>query len=182
MNVTAPPGRPAAARWSGALIAALLLVAAGLLFAAIYLALPSYHHYYALIAIGILALVFGAVSYFAEAFSRNPVAQRSAAWGFFGMGFAVLIVSIVLGPSYGVLSTIGELISLVVVILVLVVAVALAAWRARSTAATQERLAKRAAWQNAPASSALDYAAAHAPSVPQVPGSSPADPAPPRSP
>lgn len=169
-------------KWSAALIAGLLAVAAALLFYAIYVALPQQHHYWALIAIGILALLFAFGSYLAESLSRAPVAQRSFAWGFFAMGFAVLIVSIALGTTYSVLTLFGELIALVVVILALVVAVALIAWRTRALQATQERLRKREAWQNAPTTSALDYAAAHTPSVPQVPTAPAPNSPPPRSP
>ncbi len=151
------------------------------MFFAIYVALPFAHHYYALLGIGILALLVSGGAYLAEAFSARPTAQRAVAWGFFGMGFAVLFATIALGSMYGVLTLFGQLIALIVVILVLVVAVAFIGWRSRALAATQVRLAKRAAWQSSPPGSALDYSAAHTASVPQVPAPPPGS-TPPRSP
>lgn len=183
MAATSPPPRSeTVTKWSALVLGILLAVAAGLLFTAIYVALPVPHHYFALIAIGILSLFFSFGSYLAEAFSRRPVAQRALAWGFFGMGFAILLVTIALGPMYGVLSFLAELVSLFVVILALIVAVVFIGWRMRSQAATEERLARRAAWQGTNPPSALDYAAAHTPSAPQVPSPPAGGNAPPRSP
>ncbi len=168
-------------KWSAWIIGGLLGVAAALLFFAIYVALPFAHHYYALLGIGILALVFSGGAYLAEAFSARPTAQRAVAWGFFGMGFAILFATIALGSMYGVLTLFGQLIALLVVVLALIVAVAFIGWRSRALAATQVRLAKRVAWQSTAPASALDYPAAHAPTVPQVPAPPPGS-APPRSP
>jgi glucan phosphoethanolaminetransferase (alkaline phosphatase superfamily) len=180
---TAQPIAPSrGVKWSAAVLAALLGVAAVLLFAAIYFALPAHNHYYALIGIGILALVFSVGSYFAEAFSQRPVAQRALAWGFMAMGFTVLLVSIALGPMFIQLALVAEFVALLVVVLALIVAVAFIAWRTRALAATELRLRKREAWQASGSPSALDYPAAHAPSTPQVPAPAPNDPAPPRSP
>lgn len=177
-----PPRSTSVSQWSALVLGVLLAVAAGLIFTTIYVALPIFHHYWALIAIGILSLFFAFGSYLSEAFSRRPVAQRSLAWGFFGMGFAVLIVTILLGPMYGALSLLGELVSLLVVILALIVAVVFIGWRMRSQAATEERLARRAAWQSSTPASALDYPSANAPTVPQVPSPPAGGNAPPRSP
>lgn len=182
MTAAPAPASAPAAKWSPVILTALLLLAAGLLFAAIYFALPADHEFYALVLIGILALFFCVASYFAEALSRTPVAQRSMAWGFFGMGFAVLFASVLLGPMYIGLSIVVELIALVVLVLALVVAVAFVGWRSRSKAATRERLAKREAWQAANSPSALDYAAARSPTSPQIPTPPPAESTPPRSP
>ncbi len=182
MSAPSSPARPAAALWSAAILSALLVIAAALLFAAIYIAIPAQTHFWALLVIGILSLFFALASYLAEALSRNPLAQRSFAWGFFGMGFAVLFGTIILGQTYGVLTLVGELIALVVIVLALVVAVAFIGWRSRTQAATQERLRKREAWQASNPSSALDYSAAHTPSAPQVPTPPMGGDSPPRSP
>lgn len=185
MTATPPTLQPVREKWSGWLITGLFLIIAGLLFYAIYLLLPASMHFWALITIGILAIVFALGSYLMESVSRDPTAQRSLAWGFFGMGFAVLILTLGLGPSYGVLSTIAMLLGLVVVLIVLVIAVALIAWRGRAVRATQNQQVPRAAWRNEPTPSAFSYAAANAPSVPAVapPPSPPGGSAPPpRSP
>ncbi len=183
MAGSSPPSRArSVSQWSAAILGILLAVAAGLIFAAIYIALPVPHHYWALVAIGILCLFFAFGSYLAEALSRRPIAQRALAWGFFAMGFAILIVTVALGPMYGTLTVLGQLIGLFVVILALIVAVAVIGWRMRSEAATEERLARRAAWQASQPASALDYPAAHGPTVPQVPTPPPGGNAPPRSP
>ena len=177
--------KPVRDRWSGLVLTVAFLAIAAILFVAIYLSLPGQQHYWALITIGILALIFALGSYLMEALSREPTAQRSLAWGFFGMGFAVLLLTIGLAPSYGLLGVATALFSLLVVLIVLIVAVALIAWRGRAVRATENQQVSRAAWRNEPAPSAFSYATANAPSVPTTapPPSTPTSPpSPPRSP
>ncbi len=176
-----PTPRSAADGLAAWVLTVLFLVAAALLFAGIYFALPGVFHYYALLTIGILSLFLALGSYLAEAFSREPTAQRAMAWAFFAMGFAVLLFTIALGPTYGVLSTVGMLMALVVVIVALIVAIALITWRVRSVRATEAREAPREAWRQTSPPSALTYAAANSPSVPQV-TPPPSNEPPPRSP
>ncbi len=166
------------------MITALFLVVAALAFAAIYLTITADRGFWALITIGIVALVFSLGAYLMESVSRQPTAQRSLAWGFFGMGFAVLILTVALGPSYGVLSTVWMLWGLVIVLAVLIVAVALIAWRVRSVRATENLQVARTAWRTEPTASAFSYAAANSPSVPATAPPPPASnsPPPPRSP
>jgi MFS family permease len=180
---TVPPAlKPVRDRWSGVLLTVLFLVAAALLFLFVYYALPGNQHFGALILIGVLALLFALGSYLAESLSREPTAQRSLAWGFFGMGFAVLFLTIALGPSYGVLSTTYMLLSLLIVVVVLIVAVALIAWRGRAVRATENQQVPRAAWRQEPAPNAFNYAAANSPSVPATSPPAPPNSPPPRSP
>ncbi len=179
-----PATPPTAGRWNAWLLTALFLVAAALLFLLVYYALPANSHYGALILIGILALFLSLGSYLAESFSRQPSAQRSLAWGFFGMGFAVLFISVGLGGSYGVSIT-YQLLGLLLIVITLIVAVALIGWRGRALRATQRREAPRQAWRNEPAPNAFNYASANSPSVPQAapaPGGTTAPSPPPRSP
>jgi hypothetical protein len=184
MTAAAPALQTVGNKWSGWVLTALFLGVAVLVFSAIYLTITGNQHFYALIAIGILSLVFALGCYLAESFSRDPAAQRSLAWGFFGMGFAVLLLTIGLGPTYGVLGTIVQLWSLAVVIVVLMVAIALIAWRGRAVRATANEQVSRAAWRNEIPPSAFSYAAANAPSVPTTAPPPPegAPPSPPRSP
>ena len=186
MQGTSPPLKPVRERWSGWLLTALFLVLAAIVFVALYVTLPGNQHFYALISIGIVALVFSVGSYLGESLSRDPTAQRSLAWGFFGMGFAVLLLTIGLGPTYGVLSTVVQLWGLALVVAVLIVAIALIAWRGRAVRATENQQVARAAWRNEPAPSAFSYSVANAPSVPVTPGAPPSPgappPPPPRSP
>ncbi len=158
--------RPAA--WGAWLLAAIFLVIAGLVFAALYFAYPNDGHWYALLGNGIIAVLFSLGSYLAEAASREPTIQRSLAWGFFGMGFAVLLLTVVLGPTYGVPSTVGSIEGLIVVLAALFITVGLMMWRVRALHATASREAPREAWRHEPAPSALNYAAATAPSVAAV--------------
>ncbi len=176
--------QPVRDKWSGAVLTVLFLVIAALVFAAIYVTLPGTSHFYALLAIGIVALVFSLGSYMAEAASREPTAQRSLAWGFFGMGYAVLLLTIGLGPYYGVLSAVWQLWGLVIVVATLFVSVFLVAWRGRAVRATANQQIPRAAWRNEPAPSAFSYAAAKSPSVPTTAPPPPpaAPPSPPGSP
>ena len=184
MQGTSPALRPVRDRYSGWLLTGLFLVAAVLLFLAIYVSLPANQHFFALILIGIVALLLSLGSYLAESFSRDPTAQRSLAWGFFGMGFAVLLLTVGLGPTYGVLGVVAQLWSLLIIVVVLIVAVALIAWRGRAVRATQNQQVARAAWQGEPTRSAFSYSAANSPSVPEVPPppSSTDTPPPPGSP
>ncbi|MGI0128605.1 MAG: hypothetical protein ACREDE_06050 [Thermoplasmata archaeon] len=186
---TAPSTAPATPAprnlWSGLALTAMFLVVAAILFYLVYVALPQGQHFYGLIWIGILALVFALLCYFAEAFSRDPTAQRSLAWGFFGMGFAVLFLSIGLAPSYGVALGPWQLVGILLTVIALGVAVGLIGWRMRAVQATAQRGAMREQWRERPAPSAFTYAAANAPSVPSAsppPANPPASSTPPRSP
>jgi MFS family permease len=184
MTSPSPALQPVRDKWSGAVLTALFLVIAILVFAALYVTFPGSQHFYALLAIGIVALGFALGSYLAESLSRDPTAQRSLAWGFFGMGFAVLFLTIGLGPSYNVLSAVWQLWGLVILVVVLFVTVALIAWRGRAVRATANQEVPRAAWRNENPPSAFSYSTANSPSVPTtVPPAPPAaPPSPPRSP
>jgi MFS family permease len=176
---------PNRARMGGAILTVIFLVVAALFFYIIYLSLPSSQHFYGLIWIGVLALVFALLSYFAESFSRDPSAQRSLAWGFFGMGFAVLFLSIGLAPSYGISLGIWQLVGLLLTVIALGVSIALIGWRLRALQSTAQRVAVRDQWSERPAPSALSYAAANSPNVPSTapgPSAPSGNPPPPESP
>ena len=158
--------QPVKGTWSAWLLTGLFLAVAVILFVLVYLAFPANQHFSALIVIGILSLVFALVCYFAEALSRDPVSQRSLAWGFFGMGFTVLILTIGLGPTYGVLSAVAQLYGLLFTIVALIIAIALIIWRLRAVKATENLEVARTSWRREPAPSAFSYAAANSPSVP----------------
>jgi Kef-type K+ transport system membrane component KefB len=178
----APASRP---RYSGILLTAVFLVIAAILFYLVYLAFPASQHYWGLIWIGILALVFAVVCYLAESLSRDPTAQRSLAWGFFGMGFAVLFLTIGLAPSYGVSLGTWQLVGLLIVAIALAISIALIGWRLRALQSTAARQVAREEWRQRPAPSAFSYAAANSPSVPSTappPSTSGTPPTPPRSP
>lgn len=175
--------QPVRTRWSGALLTALFLVLAVVVFLLIYTAFPANQHYTALLLIGVVSLIFALGSYLIESASRNPSYQRSLAWGFFGMGFAVLFLTVGLGPYYSITSTIAALEGLVILLVVLIVTVALIAWRVRAVRATENLQVPRAAWRSETAPSAFSYATANAPSVPTTapppappPGSPPSNP------
>lgn len=185
MTGSSPILPPSRTRWGGTLLTALFVVIASLLFFTIYVSLPANDHYGALLLIGILALLFALASYLAESLSREPTAQRSLAWGFFGMGFATLLLSIGLGPTYGIVSMGQALEGLLVVLIVLTISVGLILWRLRAVKATEGQMVSRGAWRNEPAPSAFSYATANGPSVPTTAPPQPpppTTPAPPRSP
>lgn len=187
--MTAPPStvQPVPTRWSGPLLTALFLALAVVLFLLFYFVFSQNQHYTALLLIGIVSLIFALGCYLAESISRDPSYQRSLAWGFFGMGFAVLFLTVGLGPYYvpSVVSTIAALEGLVVLIVVLIVTVFLIGWRVRAVRATGNQQVSRTTWRTETAPSAFSYAAANAPSVPTTtpppPASEPPSP-PPRSP
>ncbi len=151
---------------SGALIGALLLVVAALLFVAIYYALPGYQHFFALITIGILSLVFALVAYLAESFTREPTPMRLATFGFLGMGFAVLLLTIAFAPG-SPLGVVAQLVALVLILLVLVGVLVFARWRATALGAEARREQRRQEWSAQPSvPSAFDYAAAQKAAAP----------------
>jgi len=185
MTTATNPAPPMAARWSGAVLTALFLVIAALLFYIVYYIFPQSQHFYGLIWIGILALILALASYLAESASRNPTYQRSLAWGFFGMGFAVLFLTIGLAPSYGISLGVWQFVGLLLVVITLAIAVGGIAWRQRALQRTAVREEVREQWRERPAPSAFSYAAANSPSVPST-APAPSTPAggspPPRSP
>jgi Zn-dependent protease with chaperone function len=158
---------PPARQGIGALVLTVLfLVVAGLLFFAIYLALPQNHEFGALLLIGSLSLVFAIGCYLSESISRDPSAQRSLAWAFLAMGFATLFLSVGLGPSYGVESFFGMLIGLIFLVILLAITIALIVWRTRAVETTARREVARKVWQTEAPVSALSYSTANSPSMP----------------
>ncbi len=186
MATPTPTPAPAPTKWNAVVLTAIFLIVGAILFYLVYLAFPSDQHFYGLVWIGILALIFAAVCYLAESFSRDPAAQRSLAWGFFGMGFAVLFLTIGLAPTYGISLGVWQYVGLLLTAIALGVAIALIGWRMRAVQTTARREVVREEWRERPAPSAFTYAAANSPSVPATappPASSPSNPAPPpRSP
>lgn len=178
--MAAPSTTPATGRtgWNAIVLTAIFLVIGALLFYLIYLAFPADQHFYGLVWIGILALVISVVCYLAESISRDPAAQRSLAWGFFGMGFAVLFLTIGLAPSYGIALGIWQYVGLLLTAIALGISIALIGWRLRALDRTQRREGVREQWRERPAPSAFSYAAANSPSVPSTapPSSPPSNP------
>jgi len=176
--------QPVSTKWSGGLLTGLFLVLAVLVFLLLYYSFTANQHYTALLLIGVVSLLFALGCYLAESLSRDPGYQRSLAWGFFGMGFAVLFLTVGLGPYYiSSISTTDQLTGLVILVAVLIVTVALIAWRVRAVRATANQQVPRAEWRSETAPSAFSYAAANSPSVPTTappPASPPSNP--PRSP
>jgi MFS family permease len=185
MSAPAPALKPIRGTWNGWVLTAVFLALAILIFVAIYFAFPDNQHYTALLLIGVLCLLFALFSYLAEALSREPTSQRSLAWGFFGMGFSVLYLTVILGPYYvsGILNPFAQLLTIILLTIVLAIAVVGIVWRMRAVRATENQMVSRGSWQKEPAPSAFSYAAAKSPSVPQAsppPVSGPSNP--PRNP
>lgn len=160
-----PPSPAPVARLAGPLIAAILLVAAALLFVGIYLIFPGNGHAFALILIGIIGVLFAVVAYLLESVSRQPTIQRGVAWGFYAFGFAVLFLTMGLNPT-SYLNLTDQVIGLVLTLVILAGSVALIAWRYRSVAEVEPREQERAQWRASTPTSAFDYSTAHAPSSP----------------
>ncbi|MGA8275895.1 MAG: hypothetical protein WB789_07760 [Thermoplasmata archaeon] len=175
MSAATPTGAgpPARQGISAAVLGALFVVVAALLFYAIYLAFPQNHEFGALLLIGSISLVFALGCYLTESVSRDPAAQRSLAWAFLAMGFATLFLSVGLGPTYGVESTLGMLTGLIVLIILLMITIVLIVWRTRSVQTTAHREVARKTWQTETPVSAFSYTTANSPSVPTT---SPAPP------
>jgi len=160
---------------SGPLIAVLFVVVAALIFAGVFLLLPGPEHFTALLVIGFLALLFGAISYLAESISRGPAIQRALSWGFGAFGFAILFITVGALPLLysGLISTIGQIGLLVVLVLLLIVPVAFYGWRARGQVQDQRREEARHEWAQSAPPSAFSYAAARDPAAPTTPPENP---------
>jgi MFS family permease len=153
---TARSGIPGLA---AAVLAAVLLVIAVLLFFALYLFLPQQNHFYALIAIGAAALGFALAAYLAQALSRDASAPRAVAWGFLGMGFTILIGTVAFAPNAN-LSNLERVVGLLVLFVFLAGVVVGVIWRADELAAESRRRRKREAWERRRPVSAFEYPAA----------------------
>lgn len=160
-----------------AAIGGILVVVAAALFLGIYLAVPDLNHFYALLAIGAIALVFAAFAYLAQSFSRDPVVQRAATLGFLGMGFVVLFLDVAFGGEGDTPSFLARLAGLIVLALLLAVALGGMMWRAQGRRTDAVRDERRDSWAQRPAASAFDYPAARAvappPASPSAPPASP---------
>jgi hypothetical protein len=171
MSAGSNPTPPRSAALGGAIVAVLAIVGA-LLFSAIFLVLPGNGHFYALITIGILSLVFALGSYLAQAIAPDPTMPRALAWGFAGLGYALLLGSVLVNPTT-VLNFLAQIVILIVVLLFLVVTLVGAYWRYRTVAVEHVRLERREGWTQSTPPSALDYAAAqHERDVTQSPSMS----------
>jgi len=164
-----------AASISGVLFAVVLLAIAALLFVGVYIALPGNDHFYALIWIGILALIFALGSYLGSAMTQSPSGARLATWGFLGMGFAVLLLTILVGPG-NPLSVGWQIVGLVLVLLVLAGVLAFASWRGGELGRERKRVERRQEWASQPPPSAFSYAAAQKAPAPPAPASPPTTP------
>jgi hypothetical protein len=160
---------------SGPLIAVLFVIVAALIFAGVFLLLPGPEHFTALLVIGFLAVLFGAISYLAESISKGPSIQRAASWGFGAFGFAILFLTVGALPFFysGLISTLDQIALLIVIILMLIVPVAFFGWRARGQAQDSRREEARHEWAQSTPPSAFSYAAARDPAAPSPPSDSP---------
>lgn len=159
MTTTNAPTRPRSPLL-GAAIVVIFAVVAALLFSGIYLGLPGNDHFYGLIDIGILSLVFALGAYLAQSVAPDPSLPRALSWGFAGLGFALLLGTILVNPG-SVLGFFGVLIALIIVLLFLAIALLGAYWRSRAVRMTEARGEARSAWRAAGTPpSALDYATA----------------------
>ncbi len=166
----------AAGRFSSALLAVLIGILVVLLFVAIYLVQPG-APFRALLEMGVVALVLGLVSYLGQALSRDPSVQRALGWGLGAAGFALLLGTIWVGPAPSSVTLTWRVFATIPVLLVLILTVALAWWRFQSTAVTERRVERRAAWDQSRPPSAFEYAAAQSPGT--TPGGTPTgEPAP----
>ena len=154
------------------LLSLILLVVAALVFGAIYLI--DSDHYGALLWIGSICLLLAVVSYFLQSLSRDPLVQRSLGWGFMGMGFTLLFLTVGVSPS---ISTTWRIAGFVVLLLLLAVAVGGVSWRMRTVSEEHSMETRRREWAGRPAPNAFDYGGGLPPAPP-----APSDPMPPLPP
>jgi hypothetical protein len=175
------PASPAPARRiSGTVFTAIMLIVAAVLFYLVYLLEAPTSPFWALLAIGALALVFALVAYLLEAAIAQPMLGRFISWAFLGMGFTVLFVTITLYPDATV-STTQRVYLVLGALALLAIAVLGFYWRSGVLPAEAARTVERQSWQARPTVSAFDHSTANAPAVPP-PSSSGAPKAPPGNP
>jgi O-antigen/teichoic acid export membrane protein len=150
----------AASRTSaGSIVGAVILPVAALLISlAIWFAFPQDNHYFALSTIGSVSLIFALVSYFGRAFTQAGAALQSLSWGFAGLGFALIVGSLLLGGSY--LGIVLELVYLFIVVILIGAWAFLVVWRRGSLQAVQKTEAHRESWRASTPASAFDYTTA----------------------
>lgn len=158
----------------GAIVAVVTLAAASaLLFLLIWFVLPEDDHYLALATIGILSLFFALGTTVGRAFSHADLALKMLSWGYVGLGFALLIGSLVIAGSMSFIGLVFELVGLVLVVVLMGIVAGLAVWGSGSARATQRREMQRQAWKASTPASAFDYTTAR-PSIPS-PSAGPTD-------
>ena len=162
-------GTPAATPTGGAAVVTIvILVASVLIFVAIWFALPQYSHYLALATIGIVSLVFALLTSVGRAFTRASGGLKSVSWGYAGLGFALLIGSLVLAGAASIIGAVLELVFLVIVVILIGIVAGLAAWGSGSARMAQQREMRREAWRASTPRSAFDYTTAR-PNIPATP-------------
>ncbi len=173
------PGTPTSGTSTGGIVASIALAAASvLLFVLIWYALPQYSHYLALATIGIVSLVFALITSVGRAFTRAASALKALSWGYAGLGFALLVGSLVLAGSMSIIGVVLELTGLVIVVVLIGIVAGLAAWGAGSARMAQQRELRREAWRASTPRSAFDYTTAR-PNVPASPPEESSSAAPP---
>jgi hypothetical protein len=165
---TAPPPPTGGAN----VVTFVIVVASVLLFVAIWFALPGYMHYEALATIGIVSLIFALVTSLGRAFTRGGATLKPLSWGYAGLGFALLVGSLVLAGSASIINVVLELVLLVIVVILIGIVAGLAAWGSGSARMAQQREMHREAWRASTPRSAFDYTTAR-PNVPGNPASPP---------
>lgn len=178
--MAATPSGPRAAGVASALITTILLVAAAILFIGIFLVFPGSGHAFALLLIGILGVIFAVIAYLLESVSREkePTYQRATAWAFYAFGFAVVLLTLGLNPT-GYLTTLYQVLGLVITLVLLAGSIALISWRYRTVEEVPPEEKQRAQWRATPPTSALDYGTAK---LPAAPATAPAPSSPPPQP
>ncbi len=152
-------------RFAGFVLLAIFVAIAALVFVGLYLTIQTAHQYWALFAIGLVALLFAVVSYFSQALSREPLYEKALAYGFAAFGFGILFLSTLLFPFLyaGLLSTTVEVELLILLLVLVAVPVAGAMMGSRHRASDVSRAEARATWRSSTPPSALDYPAAQTP-------------------
>ena len=161
------PPTPSVFRWAFDLI---LAAVAALIFVLLYVTLPGNDHVGALLAIGVVALIFGLVAYLGRSISSAPGTAQAWALGFAGLGFGLLFLTLGLAPSSTIPFT-NRIIGIVLVLVVLAVVVAGLGWGWRARASDANRSAERTAWAARTPVNALDYPSAgvSSPTAPSSP-------------
>jgi hypothetical protein len=151
---TPPTGAAAGLR---AALGLIFLAIAALIMILIYVGLPGNDHVTALLGMGVVALVFALIAYFASSLSPTSLTGNLPWWGLSGLGFALLFLTLAFAPDANIGGFGNRILGLILTLLALAVVVASAYWMRMSKAGVAKAEQARAEWAAKPPANALDY-------------------------
>jgi hypothetical protein len=157
-----PPTGPATGL--RAALGLIFLAIAALIMILIYVSFPANDHVTALLGMGVVALVFALIAYFASSLSPTSLTGNLSWWGLAGLGFALIVLTLGFAPDADIGGFGNRILGFILTLLALAAVVASAYWMRVSKAGVAKESQARAEWAAKPPANALDYPQAAPPS------------------